>query len=286
MSTQYALVKTIMLDKIKKYSILGLVVLVMAMGVYFYIQKRSYQNTIVNLHNEIALSSETVEVQKGLYKKATAQIDNLEDSLKAIEALHESDEVVVKALRKEIKDRDEKILAVNRLAAKWKSAYEAEANAHQEDLPPPDHDDTTVPPAPGRTKITFDKDFGYIGVSGYTLSNPAYAWVKVEQNRPLYLTLAITQSKDKRWSTYVTSSEENVEVDISVSAVNPYILDRRWYEDISVDFGVDFYDSIIASAGASYPIGPIYLSAGVWGNDADVGPYVSLGYSWNPFARN
>jgi len=275
-------VTKIVLDKIKKYAIVGLVALVMVAGVYFYIQKRSYQNTIIDLHNEIALSSETVEVQKGLYKKATAQIDNLEDSLKAIEALHESDETIIKALRKEIKNRDEKILAVNRVAAKWKSAYEAEAAAHQEEIPPNPED----PTIPGRTKIIFDKDFGYIGVSGYTLSNPAYAWVKVQQNRPLYLTLAITQSKDKRWNTYVTSSEDNVEVDINVSVVNPYILDRKWYEDISIDLGVDFYDSVIASVGASYPIGPIYLSTGLWGNDSDIGPYFSFGYSWNPFARN
>ncbi len=55
----------------------------------------------------------------------------------------------------------------------------------------------------------------------------------------------------------------------------------------SVDLGVDIAQGVYPSVGVSYPVGPVWLSTGVWGGaDFDGfrawGPYISLGWSWSP----
>ena len=58
----------------------------------------------------------------------------------------------------------------------------------------------------------------------------------------------------------------------------------RWYQNVSVDMGVDVIDEIYPYFGLSYPVGYIYFSGGFWSNiDGTIGPYFGLGYSWIPF---
>ena len=275
-----------MLGKLHNFVTFGLVLVVATMGIYGFIQKRSLQSKITKLHNEIALNSETIEIHKNAYEKKTAELEDLEDVLRTFESEKDKDAETIRKLRKELKDRGEEILVANRVALKWKKAYEAEAEANQTDEPTDPGSDN---PGETRTRVAFNKDFGYIGVSGYTLTNPPYAWVKVQQNRPLLLTMAVTQAKDGHWSTYVTSSEDNVGVDIKLAAVNPYIFKSKWYEKFSLDFGLDLKSTLYPYAGASYPIGPVSLSAGFWADtnaeSRGVDWYTTLNYSWHPFAR-
>lgn len=274
-----------MLDKIKKYVIVGLTLALIAAGVMLYVREMGYRQRIVELHNEIALSSKTVEVHKNAYEKKAAELRDLSELLKTFEAGRESDAETIRKLRKEIDARDSEILSLSRIAAKWKAAYEAEVAGNQTEDPGNDPDD----PSDDRIKVEFEKDFGYIGVKGYTLTNPPLAWVRVQQNRPLLLTLAVTQEKDGRWTTFVTSSEENVGVDIQVSAVNPRVLEKRWYEKISLDAGVQFMNNVYPFAGVSYSFDfGLFTSGGVWAGfegGGDVGYYISAGYSWSPFER-
>ena len=279
--TERKLISDLMLQKIKKYSIAALIVIISTIGTYQYVQKRSYEKKIAELYNDLAKEKDTVEVQKNLYKKATMQIEDMDQLIKSLKGENDTDKKALVALRAEIKKLNEELLTANRLIIKWKKAYEAEAAAHQSTDTGTDPDDQSD----DRIRIDFDHDFGYIGVNGYTLTNPAYAWVSVKQNKPLYLTVAVTQSKDKSWSTYVTSSEENLQVDVILSAVNPYIFNKKWYEKISLDVSIDFASSLDAYAGVSYPFGPITMSGGIWGNQDDVSPYLGMSYSWKPFER-
>jgi len=273
-----------MLEKIKKYFVFGLIGLILVLAFFIFYQKRSYENQLVDLYNEIALNSETIEIHKNAYEKKTIEVKNLEDVLRSFKEQNGLDKQTIDDLMKRISKLKEEVLAANRLAVKWKEAYEAEANAHQsEDPVDPDSGSDLV-----RTRVAFDKDFGYIGVEGYTLTNPAYAWVKVQQNRPLFLTMTITQGRDKRWKTYVTSSEDNVAVDVTLSAVNPFILKEKWYEKLTLNMGMDVNSAIISPyAGLSYPIGHFNVSGGAWfdPNAKNVGWYSTLNYSWAPFKR-
>ena len=65
-----------------------------------------------------------------------------------------------------------------------------------------------------------------------------------------------------------------------------------WYEDISLDVGVETQDGVWGSVGVSYPVTwGIWASAGYWGGtgwqgkDWFHGWYLGLGYSWLPFAE-
>ena len=258
-----------------------LLVIVSIRGVYL---ESEHRKKISQLHNEIALKSKTIEVKDGIYKKATLEIENLSDALKAMEDQADNDKKKIKELRKEIDKKRERILSASRTIIKWKKAYEGEVNAEQDDVG--SHDGGEDAPK-RRTKVSFDKNFGYVSVDGFTLTNPAYAKLRIEQNRPLILTMAITQSKDKRWNTYVVSSEDGVEIDVNVSAVNPFLFSKKWYEKISVVIGAEVSSGFYPYLGILYPLGPVSFSAGGFYNSFEkgFGPYLRLEYSWSPFSR-
>jgi len=269
-----------MLGKLHKYLTVGLVLaLVAALGYGRYIENQM-QDEMTVLHNQIAQQAETIEVKDDIYRKATQRIENIQDFLKSLEADNGKFKKTIDELRKELKKRDEELLAATSLAAKWKEAYEAEANANQEEEPP------VVPGDPPRVRVNFDKDFGYISVDGYTLTNPAYAWVKVQQNRALRLILTLSQRKDGGWNTHIASSEDNVGVDIQLSAVNPYLFRDKWYEKLSIDVGMQLDTGVFPYVGLSYTFDSgVYVSAGAWGSETKIGPYATIGYSWRPFGR-
>jgi len=269
-----------MLGKLHKYLTVGLVLALVAVLGYGKYRQDQLQGEMTDLHNQIARQAETIEVKDDIYRKATQEIEALDDVVRAMGAENKHFQKTITDLRKELKKRGEQLLAATQLAAKWKKAYEDEANAHQEEEPP------VNPGDPPRVRVIFEKDFGYIGVEGYTLTNPAYAWVRVQQNRALQLVLTLSQRKDGGWNTHVASSEDNVGVDIQLSAVNPYLFRGKWYAKLSVDIGMQIDSSMFPYVGLSYVFdNGIYLSAGAWGTDQEVGPYGTIGYSWRPFAR-
>lgn len=68
--------------------------------------------------------------------------------------------------------------------------------------------------------------------------------------------------------------------------------DHDWYEDISVDVGLDTQGGLFSSVGVSYPIlWDIWANTGWWaGTDYEAsyfaqGWYIGLGYSFSPFAK-
>ena len=56
---------------------------------------------------------------------------------------------------------------------------------------------------------------------------------------------------------------------------------------VSVDFGIDVAEGLYPSLGVSFPVGPVFVSPGVWyGSEYRAldqpawGWYLSIGYSW------
>jgi phage-related baseplate assembly protein len=261
--------------KLLRVLAVGLIALFLVLIVFAVIKKHAYEKTIAELHNQAAKSAATVEEQKGLYTKLTVQSDNLK-------ALLDISDLKTKLLIEQINKDKADILMATTAVAKWKSAYEGVANAHQTVEPPKNGT------GPSREKVTFDKDFGYIGVNGYTLTNPAEAWVHVQQNRPLRFTLALAQTKDKAWKTYVTSSEENISLDVKVSAVNPYVLEPKWYEflEFNAQLGAGG-DGVLAGIGAGMKVGHFTIGPNLWLTvDSKVSKFYGASFSWRLFERN
>ena len=245
-----------------------------------------HQKQVAQLQNEMAEKDKTIEVQKGLYTKLTVQSENVKN------VLNQKDQQV-RELLDQINKQKQDLLDASSLVVTWKKAYEGLAKATQTHVPPDPKDPPKDPTAvAGRDKVDFHEDFGYIKVDGWTLTNPPQAWVRLTQGRPLKLTLALAQDKDKAWHTYVTSSEENIGVDIQVTAVNPYFLAPKWYEKIgiAIDLGAGTGSAGIGALvglGVNYQFKQFTLGPHVWlGINDRVQHYYGLAFEWRPFQRN
>lgn len=181
-------------------------------------KRHDYLKQLRELRNKVAAHEQTVEVQKGVFTKASMEIDGLKkllDSTKAEQA----------RLRSELDKSKAEVLGLTEVSVKLRQDYEALLKAKQTEIP-------GVDGKPGRTKVEFDREFGPYRVSGHTLTNPAEAFLRLSQHRPMRLTLAITQMEDRSWRAYAASSEDDVSIEVKLSAVNPYLLERKWYERI------------------------------------------------------
>jgi hypothetical protein len=265
-------------ETLLKIAVLALAVVLIIGIILGAIGKYYYDNKLVDLQNTIASRDKTIETKDGLYEKLVIQTKNLED------LLNSKDKEII-ALKEQLKDKDQELITATSLAVKWKKAYEALVAATQTTIPP------STPDGKERTKVSFQKDFGYIRVSGYTLTNPAEAFILVKQNRPLKLVVAVSQDKDKIWHTYATSSEENVGIDIQLASVNPYIFEPKWYERVAINamlsMGVSGKLSALIGVGATIPINQFDVGPAVMlhmdGNGLD--PMVGIFAAWHPFQR-
>lgn len=264
-------------DTIKKYALMGLVAVLLGVVIFGAYGRWKNDKELARLRNEIASRDTTIEVQKGVYAKLALETDNLKSVL-------DSKDVQIKGLLAQIKKNKEDLLAANTLVVTWKKAYEGLANAHTEPVEP-------GPDGKTREKVVFEKDFGLIGVNGYTLTNPPEAWVKVSQLKPLQITLAISQDPTGAWHSYATSSDENTAIDIKLAAVNPHVLEPRWYENLQLNTMLaggynDKGFAILAGVGVSYKIKQFDVGPAVFLGISDrLDKYFGATFSWRPFQR-
>jgi hypothetical protein len=190
----------------------------------------------------------------------------------------------IQELDKTLKKNREDLLTANTMIVRWKKAFESAADANQVDVPTPANSDH---PELVRKKVSFEKDFGPIAVSGHTMTDPAEAYVKVWQRRPLTLSLFVSQGADGKWTSRAVSNDENTAVDITLAAVNPYLLERKWYEKIGVSIEAGGATGLLAGVGASYEIGKFQVGPKFWVTyTGRVDTYVGLSLTWHPFQRD
>lgn len=196
-----------------------LVVAVLAIGfkVGHWWSNRVSATEIAKISAQLQQTTETLEIQKGLYTKKAVAYDNL-----VILLVGQSDQLT--SLKKQLKDSQAELLTANQLTLKWKKAYEALLDSQQTD-------------EGGRKRVDFSGRLGPIKATGHTLTDPPETYLKLEQVDPLRLTIAVAQNKDKTWSTLVTSSDPNIDVQVDLAGVNPLILSQKWYQRIWLDLG-------------------------------------------------
>jgi uncharacterized coiled-coil protein SlyX len=265
-------------DKVLKWTAVALFAAIVALLIFGAIKKFSYDAKILELQNSLASKDKTIEVTNGVYEKLMLEHANLKDLLDRTNSQ-------VDSLVKELDKRDEDLLAVNNLVVYWKHKYDAKGAGTQ----------TTIPGAqPGqpnsgdRIKVAFAKDFGYVGVEGFTLTSPPEYWISIANKRPLKLTLVVGRLKDGSWKADVTSNDDNVGVDIAIAAVNPGLLDMKWYErlGLSLDVGVGAR-GFLGGAGVSIYFDAFELGPKVWFNVGanGVDPFYGASMTWHPFHK-
>lgn len=245
------------------------------------IKKYSYDKQLLEMSNTIAARDKTLEISNGMYDKLAIQNRDLESFLTS----KDKETVALKVMLEKTK---QDLLTANKLVVSWKKAYAGAVAATQTTLPP-----TTVGGEP-RVQVKFAKDWGYVGVEGWTKTNPAESWVSIKQNRPLKIALVVSQDSNKTWHSFATSSEENLGVDIELSAVNPWLTATKWYERVALTTFVGIGKDLGNTGNLTGIFG---VGATVAVNQFDFGPFVAfhigdtadplvgLQFGWHPWQR-
>lgn len=234
--------------------------------------KKGREREVISLQNQIARQSDTIQVKDGLYKKLSEQSSNILEDLK-------TKDKQLAVLSEDLKKEKVKILTVNKTSIGLKKPISVDLPATQETV----EENNTV-----RYKVVFDAEMGIFEVVGYTLTNPADVKLVLAQRYPLNITTTTVQAKDGTWQTLVQTSDTDFELSVDYSVVNPYILQRSWYENISLDFSLGLSGGVVPCLGASYDFGKYSVGASV-GFDIS-GEFLSRSYyittSWRPFSRH
>lgn len=254
--------------------VFGVLLVVGAIGVAW--KYKSYEKELLNLRNQVATHENTIEVKEGLYTKKATEFENLQKLLDESKAEQSK-------LKIELDKNKAEILGLTEFTVKLKKDYEAKLAAKQTEVP-------GVDGKPGRTKVEFEKEFGPYKISGFTLTNPGEASLKLAQHRPLRLSLALTQLPDKSWRTYIGSSETDLSVDVQLTSVNPYLLSRKWYERIGVVAYVgggnvgDLGAASIIGVGATIDVHKFSVGPAFW-LTTHLDKFYGVSFTWRPFMR-
>jgi hypothetical protein len=254
-------------DRLVKYLAVGMGALFIFTAGYSYWMKRSYDNKVIDLQNEVAKRDVTIEVQKGVFTKLAVQLHDVKGAL-------DTSQESVKKLADEVKKAHADILAVQNVVAIIK---EQTVNGQGQQ-----HD---VPGSPSRKEVSFARDFGFISVKGWTRTDPPdYQLTLGPGSKPLKLTLTINQLPDKSWRSLVASSDPNVSLEIGAVAVNPYILQEGWWSRVKIAGDVGVGNTVLGGVGILVPVGKFELGPHVWATP-QTGAIYGGSFTWAPFKR-
>ncbi len=226
----------------------GIVLVIVILAIGYRFGQRSRDAEITELAIKLATSEQTIEISRGVYATQTREIGDLKELIAKV-----GEENL--GLAEQLRRSRAELLTLGTLVVKWKKAYESLLNSTQTEEPP------VTPGDPPRKRVDFVGDLGPIHASGHTLTDPPQAYLKLEQTRPLRLTVAVARNPNGTWSTYTTSSEENMEVEVALSGVDTGILSPKWYQRIWVDVGADFIGDPRGSIGLSYKFDRVSVGA-------------------------
>lgn len=235
------------------------------------------QKQVISWQNQAALASKTVEDQKGLFERQAL-------NTKSVQAALDSKDPLIRELQDQLKKTGEQLDNATTVAISLRRALAGVATATQSPVVP---QAGSPPSAVDRLRVDFQKDFGWLRASGYTLTNPAEAYVTISQGHPLKVTVALAQDKQGVMHAYVTSSEADLQADVLVSAFNPSIRDIRWFERLSASVSLGFGDGLLVGAGASLDVGRFTVGPSVWlGINSQVSKFYGASLVWRPFSRD
>jgi len=258
---------------------MGVLVLVaLCFAGYITLREQAHNEEIVKLKNEIALRDKTIEVQQGVYQKLTIQSHDLAKLL-------DTKDVELTSLRKQLKTQGSDLLTANTIIATLKKQLESSGNVK----PPQPTETATV------RKVEFESgsDFEPFAVSGYTTVNcekpeERSAKLLMKQVAPLKFSVVVSQDKDGTWRTSTTSSSDKFDVNIGLAAVNPFLLEEKWYEKLSfvLEAGVGTNPGLLAGGGVDVEIGKFDVGPRVWAVvDRGASAYFGASLAWHPFKK-
>jgi len=230
---------------------LAVVGLAIACSAMYDCGKKSASNEIADLSTKLAESEHTIEIGSDTFATTIVENSHLKDLLSQTLQAKQN-------LMKILDETQAQLLTTQQVAVKWKNAYEAELSAHQGDGGSGQGSDGQPTE---RKRVDFAGDLGPIHAAGYTLTDPAEAHLKLDQLRPLILSVSVARNRDGKWQSYVTSSEPNMTVDVNLAGVDPGVVAPSWKQRIWAEGGIGFLVGQEAHLGLSYHLDRYSLGA-------------------------
>lgn len=228
-----------------------------------------YEHQISDLRNQIALRDHTIEVQKGVFER---RIQEQKDPLSIIP----KDDPSIGNLKKAI-GKGNKVQSLVSLDLRLKEPMLISGNFPQENVGE-------------RKKVSFDQTVSHFRVRGYTLTDPGQASIELTQVTPLKIWLSVIQASDGSWRA-ISSSNDGLQMDLGVGAVNPYMLSDKWYSRIGVNLAVGGGSTsggfgILSAIGLSYRGRSLELGPTMWLTVSDrTERFFGVNAVWYPFSR-
>lgn len=270
----------ILLDLIRRhYGKIAVAVVILAAVIYILIlfsrvQSLSEEN-LTNLeaaHNQIAEMSQTIQESETIWSRLAQE---REDQAQQLQTKNEQ-------LLELINSRDEQIHSLTTAVATIRNIHVI--------VDGPAATETQVE---DRVRVDFDQTYHeLIHVTGYTLSNPAYAELSLYFNRPINFIVTVTQTESGQWRTYLTSDFPDLQIGEIESSINPQVVslteqgNRHSWED-GFEVGVFGGIGVSGQSGAigtmiGYDFGNVSVgvnASGIFypgGGDMIIGLYGSL----------
>jgi hypothetical protein len=242
-----------------KYLSILLAIGAVVLGVFFVFEKYNHNKDKKELSNQIAQLEGTVQETKTAYSVRGVEMENLK--------------VENKELQKKIHDRDESIAALGKVVLEWKDKYYKIMDAYGSvvdgsggviEIPA----DCKECMKDLRFRVDFKQEQDNIEVSGFTLTNPPQAEIKLHWTKPLILDIVLAKDDSGSYRIYVdpgTSGAVPTELNLKV---DPSVFDRKWYEKIALGADLGYGDGVITTLRVNYEL------LGNW----MIGPFVTFEY--------
>lgn len=185
-------------------------------------QDRQHSKQRRDLNNALARTEKTLQETETVSSRRAVELEDIETKNKE--------------LQKILKDRDESILALTETNLRLRDKYFKIKNAKENVV---DKEGNEIPdgepiPDDARVKVEFEHVEEPLKVSGFTLTNPAYAEVKLNWTRDLRLSLILTKTDEDTFRVYLDSENSDVDTTEINLSVDPTLLEHKWYEKIGV----------------------------------------------------
>jgi len=187
-----------------KYTV-GLGILLIAVLGYLYIANSKHIKEVNSLWDRIVQVDNLVKEANGTISQLTGKLNNSKDIenllTKKIDFVSDSVNTEwaknTKGLIKIIKAQDETYKSSMTIVGYWKKQADSLKNVTQVEF------------VPGRHKVMFSKQYPTMLIEGFTLSNPPFGFLEITRD-PIIANLTITETKDKKFRSYITLSDPDV----------------------------------------------------------------------------
>lgn len=282
------------MDKIYKWVIALLIVSLVGLFVYGHFRVQSLNKKIREKENELIKTTETVELWKGMYAKKAQQVDFLTvENGELAERLKETKQQLIAQTEVNIVLVGE-VKRVTRCVSDGSNVIVKGLICRPEKPASPNPD---IPPGATVYSLSNTEDFGMVKTQ---CDANVYVWkdgsnpyrgdmaITLLPGKPLKLDLFISRDPEGRWTTYATTKDPNVKLEIGTNKMSISPLTLRWYEKIGIHLDLGVGTGVLGGVGVNYELGNIRFGPSVWGVAANggSGAFYGVNLDWNPFKRD